>query len=267
MKKKLLVIILLLISQSYSLYSQCISAELSVTWKLGYHIFQKDSLLNIPYLNITYRNNCDNSYYFFKLSPRSEEEPMVVCLPLTNYGDDSTPLKRAMAHDNYANEHFTVEIGGRPWDSIGWWIEGGNINYVRRYPTDHDITCCLYEIYKYIISKRGNNSKGRGYGYFQPSLITSENILTTSLREQFVLLKPGETTTDTYNLIGYKIVEGCFTFIINQKDIKDYVIGYIYDSNTNKNITGEIALPETVGEYFRYSGSFNTNKVTVCFGD
>ena len=34
-----------------------------------------------------------------------------------------------------------------------------------------------------------------------------------------------------------------------------------------KNVEQELELPEIVGEYQLYSGAFNTNKVTVCFGE
>jgi hypothetical protein len=90
--------------------------------------------------------------------------------------------------------------------------------------------------------------------------ITPENIISGFIKDQFVFLKSGETYIDTYNLIGFKLVEGCFTFMIDSEDIKDYVIGIGQE-------TEEFELPAIVGEYSLYSGAFNTNKVTVCFGD
>jgi len=69
MKPKILLITVFLFLQTNSIFSQCISIELSITWETGYDIFKKDSIVEIPSLNITYRNNCDTNYYFFKVSP------------------------------------------------------------------------------------------------------------------------------------------------------------------------------------------------------
>jgi len=257
MKAKILFITLFLLLQGKSVFTQCISIELSITWKLGYDIFNKDSVINIPMLNIIYRNNCDTNYYFFKISAKDGKH-MVMCPALRSFTNNSTPLSRAMAHDNYANENFDVKIGRSPRNNIGWWIEGGNADYVRKYGIDHDIRCCLHDIYEYFNFGRYDTSERLKHGYFQPSLFTPENILSGSVQYQFVFLKPGETHIDTYNLIGYKIVEGCFTFLISQDTIMSYVLG---------SDSIEIELPEIVGEYQLFSGAFNTNKITVCFGN
>jgi len=97
--------------------------------------------------------------------------------------------------------------------------------------------------------------------HFEPEDLLPENIILDPVKDQFVFLKPNEIHTDTYNLVAYKIVEGCFTFFIKRKEIKNYVATY------KDEIDQEIELPEIVGEYHRYSGAFNTNKVTVCFGE
>ena len=101
---------------------------------------------------------------------------------------------------------------------------------------------------------------------FSADDILSENII-SSVGEQFVFLKSGETYTDTYNLIAFKILGGCYTFHTFDNIIENYVLTTEMDSVTKRPVEQKLELPETVGEYFRYSGSFNTNKVTVCFGD
>ncbi|MCL2435898.1 MAG: hypothetical protein FWD09_07165 [Lentimicrobiaceae bacterium] len=262
MKLKILFITAFLFLQGQFLFSQCISIELSVTWKMGPDIFNKDSVKSIPILNITYRNNCDTNYYFFKISPRKDGEPMVLCLAMVNYIDFDL-LKRAMAHGNYINENFNVIMGKSPWYNSGWDIEGGSVDYIEKRSFSLGVERCLYEIYDYLYSKRHYKTTPQGfYNSFTPSFLTPENIISGFLQDQFVFLKPGEVHVDTYNLIGYKIVEGCFTFLIGQDEIKSYVIG----SGEEKG-TQEIELPEIVSEYLRYSGGFNTNKVTVCFGE
>ena len=263
MKSKLLLILTLFILQGKCLYSQCLSIELSITWETGYDIFRRDSVIAIPKLNITYRNNCDTNYYFFKASPRKDGELMVLCPAMVNYVDFDL-LKRAKGHENYASENFNVIIGACPWYNNGWDIEGGSTDYIRKYSIDHEIKCCLHNIYDYIHWKRNSKAKPKGnYAIFAPSTLTSENIISGSLQDQFVFLKTGETHVDTYNLIGYKIVEGCFTFLIGRDEIKNYVLG----RGEEWGATQELELPELVGEYFRYVGGFNTNKVTVCFGE
>jgi len=93
-----------------------------------------------------------------------------------------------------------------------------------------------------------------------------ENLI-NSVGERFVFLKSGETHSEPYNLIAFIILEGCFTFHTLDNIIENYVLTTQMDSATKRPVEQKLELPETVGEYFRYSGSFNTNKVTVCFGD
>ena len=257
MKVKILLITMLLFMQ-VQLFSQCISIELSITWKMGVDMFKRDSVLSIPILNVTYRNNCNTNYYFFKVSPRKDGQLLVLCPALRSFTDDFTPRERAMAHDNYVNEKFNVKIGGSPRDNIGWQIEDRDADVIKKQSIEHNISCCLHDIYTYFNVGRCDNSASLKHGYFKPSLFTPENILSGSIQYQFVFLKPNETHIDTYNLIGYKIVEGCYTFYIGQDEIKKYVLGT--DSI-------EIELPSVVGEYQLYSGKFNTNKITVCFGE
>ena len=245
--------------QSISLFSQCISVELSVTWEMGYDIFKKDSIVSIPKLNITYRNNCDTNYYFFKVSPRKDGSIMILCSGMMQY-EDNDYLKWAKLHGNYANQKFNVIMGKTPWYNAGWDIFNDTKDSYEGHYFER-IGCDLDEIYQYMYA--GNYFKRviKMPFYFVPSDITPENIL-TSVSDQFVFLKSGKTFVDTYNLIGFKIVEGCFTFMILKNEIENYVIAF-HDHKNSINVE----LPKIVGEYYRYSGGFNTNKVTVCFGE
>jgi hypothetical protein len=260
MKKKLLFITTLLLLQGEILFSQCISVELSVTWKMGYDIFNKDSIVSIPILNITYRNNCDTNYYFFKVSPRSDGMAMTTCIMPPYYSEDNNDnYKRAKNHHKYTNQNFNIIMGGLFSYRAGWMIFTDTIDYSSRFSTEY-INCSLQDIYDYVYSIGFRDYKRPGY--FVSSDITSENIISGYfIKDHFVFLESGKTHIDTYNLIGFKLVEGCFTFIIDQKEIENYIItGFGFDEQ-------KIELPTVVGEYHRYSGAFNTNKVTVCFGD
>ena len=256
MKVKILFITMLFFMQ-VQLFSQCISIELSVTWQMGHDIFNKDSVISVPILNITYRNDCDANYYFFKVSPRKDGENMVLCLALRS-SSNYNKLEIAKLHANYANENYNVQIGGRPWYNMGWEIIEDTFEYYLNNPNKFPPSCSLEDIYDYLYSENCYGVKKAQHGYFKPSILTPENILSGTVTDQFAFLKPNENHVDTYNLIGYKKIEGCYTFYIGQDEIKKYVLGT--DSI-------EIELPSVVGDYQLYSGKFNTNKVTVCFGE
>jgi len=261
MKVKTLLIIALLFLQWNFVFSQCISIELSVTWKMGYDIFNKDSVISIPMLNITYRNNCDTNYYFFKVSPRKDGYSMVRCYALRNIFDHELQKIAKSYQYNYTNRAFNVLIGKGNSINKAWEIVEDTIEFFLKDPSKERISCALQDIYQYLCSERYNKSTKNNHKCFEPSIVTPENILSGSGLERFVFLKPNETHIDTYNLIGYKFVEGSFTFHIDQNVIKNYVLGL------DAGRTIEIKLPAVVGEYQLYSGSFNTNKVTVCFGE
>ena len=254
MVTKILQLVCLLL-QGHFLFSQCINVELSVTWEEGSDIFQKDSLVDIPKLNITYSNICDINYYFFKVSPRSDGRPMVICYAMFQQ-EDNDSLKRAMpSYNNYANQNFNVIIGGKPLYDAGWKISSDTANYHRKLSIE-PVECYLEEIYQYLYPDHLDKAIEK-YLNFVPNL-SPENIISGSVKDLFVFLKPGEIFIETYNLIGFKLVEGCYTFIIGQDRIEDYVIFSLHDTPK---------LPAIVGEYQLYSGNFNKNKVTVCFGE
>jgi hypothetical protein len=253
MKAKILFITLFLLLQGQSLFSQYISIELSVTWETGADIFETDSIISIPMLNITYRNNCDTNYYFLKVSPRKNEESIVVCWGSMQWIEDDL-FKRAKRHGNYANQNFNVTMGRDPFFDAAWMIFSDTTNYRTHWPIE-TINCTIESIYDYYY---------REYSYdtdhlwdYTPSDVTPNNILGL-FNDQFVFLKPNETHIETYNLIGFKEVEGCFTFLIDKDTIENYVVDVM---------NRKTELPTVVGEYHRYSGAFNTNKVIVCFGD
>ena len=140
-------------------------------------------------------------------------------------------------------------------------------------PNLTSVNFCLKTYNNKVPNRLSNSSKWQ----FEPPDVLPENLL-DSVGDKFVFLKSGETHIDTYNLVAFQIVEGCYTFFIDQEDIKDYVLhteiiftnrDWIINEKgevTVKTIEHKLELPEIVGEYHLYSGAFNTNKVTVCFG-
>jgi len=102
--------------------------------------------------------------------------------------------------------------------------------------------------------------------------IRQDTIMNTSLRK-FVFLKPGETLVEKYNLIGFQIVGGTFTFQLDNTKSLDYVevqpdVDAIdtYEIVCENNIRHiRKKLPLKVGEYKLFSGNFLNNKTTVSF--
>ena len=268
MKIKTLLITLLLILQGGLLFSQCISIELSITWAMEYDIFQKDSTISVPTLNIIYRNNCETNYYFFKVSPRKDSMlSLVTCTVLFQHHNPIDYLARATHYRNYANQNFNVIMGHNPWYNAGWEVHSDPVGYHEDY-SSVSISCDLQNIYDYIYLINYNNYEiPRDYLIAPLDVITPEQITSDFVKNQFVFLKHGEIHIDTYNLIGFKLVEGCFTFLIAKDEIENHVIGIQTDSISSQIMYPKLELPAIVGEYQLYSGAFNTNKVTVCFGD
>ena len=259
MKAKALFITTLLLLQGQVLFSQCISIELSVTWAMGYDIFNKDSTISIPTLNITYRNNCDTSYYFFKVSPRSDSSAMLSCWGSIHYDGDNDYLKSARFCSEYTDQKFNVIMGWEDSYDTGWLVFSDTVDYPEQFSMEN-IHCSLQLIYDYIYF--GKYRACKSPAYFVPSDITTGNIISNDfVKNQFVFLKPNETHIDTYNLVVYKTLGACFTFLI-EKDIVEKYVMIEYGKDKQK-----MELPTIVGEYQLYSGAFNTNKVTVCFGD
>jgi len=222
-----------------------------------------------------------------QVSDNKNSLPPVGCGIMFHYPDEyyfyPDYLQRAKSHLKYANQDFKVRIGGGLFYLNSWDILNDTVDFYNVH-ADAVVSCDLQDIYEYIcrVEKFEDNTKRTPEGAmkleFEPEDLYPENLL-NSAGDRFLLIKSGETYTDTYNLVAFQIVEGCYTFFIAQEDIKDYVLyteTIFTDKDwtinekgeiTVKNIEQKLELPPVVGEYQLYSGGFNTNKVTVCFGE
>ena len=272
MKSKVLVIIALLYFQVQLVFTQCISVELSVTWKIEHDIFKKNLMVCVPLLNITYRNISNTNYYFLKVSDSKDGLPMMPyagSLHPSNFDEylrwRDDYFERAKTHGNYASQNFHVRIGGMPLYSNGWYVHNDTLDHHEEHEIDF-INSNLADIYEYIYRSSKSDYVEKKL-YFSPSDLTPENIL-GAVKDQFVFLKPNETYTDTYNLVGFQLVEGCFSFSINQKSFKNYVlIQPTWDNNLSYWTEQKMELPVKVGEYHLYSDLIFTNDVTVDFSE
>jgi len=269
MKTKILIISAILLLQANFLFAQCISIELSVTYDKEYNALYKKSKVKIPKLNITYRNNSDSNYYFLKVYNGRDKLPGFMCTHLIGHQATQKPDYKKLINYNtksYSKQNFNVSITN--WHEYGgfWEVYCDTVDITKEHFPDL-INCSLNGLFTYI--RLGNDPdyyKKIIKCFFEPIDVFPEKIL-GSVKEQFVFLKSGETYTDTYNLVAFQIVEGCYTFYIAQENIASYVGTTHYDSEVKKYINQEIELPAVVGEYQLYSGGFNTNKITVCFGE
>lgn len=258
----------MLLSIYATTYSQCISIELSARWVKGYDVFQKDSIICYPELIITYRNMSDTNYYFQKVSESRIGLPMLPIGHLLQYPIEEylNPdyLKRAKMYGKYSGENYTVIFGGSSF-SKGWIVVNDTSNIEVEQEIDL-INDDLANIYEYIY--RENYDKQRDslneYNTHYTLSDTVPKLILDKFKDKFVFLRPGEIYTDTYNLVGFKLVKGCFTFNIIPY-LPAYVYTTIWDKSQSKYIEVKIELPKVVGNYKLYSGSFNSNKIAITF--
>lgn len=265
MKTKYIIITIVLAFNIQYTFSQDVSIELSVNWKLNEHSFYKDSIMCVPILNITYRNNSENNYYFLKISDNHKGCPIIGRGGLLNYPVEEylhpNYLKRANKHLDYSRKTYSVIIGQDILFEKGWIIEDEtDTNKIKEIDFINDD---LANIYEYLYKKQTNvisDSIEQVQLYYDKLRLTSDEILKNT--DKFVFLKTGEYYTESYNLVGFELVKGSFIFYVDSDCLKDYVItGQSFDKG--KYIDIKTYLPKQVGKYKLYSGDFKTNKVII----
>lgn len=260
----------MLLSFYLSAYSQSVSVELSTKWVKGYDIFQKDSAIYYPELIITYRNNSDTNYYFQKVSDSRYDLPLLsrgtlLQYPIEEYLNPNY-FKRAKTHGNYANDNYKVIIGGDTSFSKGWIVVSDTVNIEVEQEIDM-INDDLADIYEYIYRENCVNqsdSLKEVKTHYTTSDIIPEVII-DKFKDKFVFLRPFEIYVDTFNLVGFQLLKGCFTFYICPF-LPTYVYTTpIWDESQSKYIETKALLPKKVGEYLLYSGNFNSNEISIKF--
>jgi len=259
---------------SINTLAQNVSIELSIHWQMEKDIFDEDLMMNTPFLNITYRNNSDENIYFNKVS-----SPNRVGLPPTGrgillqypYNEWLNPNWRNRAESSvkmspyFMNENYRIRIGDLfSLFKVGWHIVNEADSCVE---CEVDIiNDCLTDIHEFIYYKKyPERIRAPSEFRLQKNDLSEEGILSV-IKDLFVFLKPNEIYTDTFNLVAFQVVKGTFTFTIKKDTIPDFVWGdYFRDDTQNKYTEQKIKLPDKVGEYHIYSGSFFTNSVTVEF--
>lgn len=266
MKLKFLISIIIFTFSGMLLYSQCISVELTVKWNKEANVFRNDSIDCIPKLCITYRNNSNLDYYFHKFSNSEDEYPEFISGMMFHYPyeDYINPdyLKRAKNHYVHSGENFRVVIGAYPSFNEAWIVEKDSSNQsltgIRDIINQHLLD--IYNYYYYKKKKVQNSTIPMKFG-FSVSDLDPENLLKSS--DEFVFLRKEEVHVDTFNLIGFEMVKGTFTFQVNPEYLKDYVTTESFKDGNFNSI--ESKLPSKAGDYQLYSGDFRSNQVSITF--
>ena len=244
--------------------SQCVSIELSVSWKRDSFVFKsKENTYCYPSLEITYRNNSLQPLYFLKvLHPYNG-------LPRTFYLIHVLPQNRANLPLNCDNtgENYTVCFDDVPaMFNQTWYILSDSTYIEGEYEVDF-VNDDLYRVYQNVFDTLSNESvfSPNHRVFFKESDFIFEEYPEEVVKNQFVFLKPGESYIDTVNLIGFLLVGGNYTFRIKDDCLKSYVLGASrQDVEKEIFIETRIPLPPYIKEYKLYDGEIRTNEVRIC---
>lgn len=281
--------------------AQDISIEFSIEWKdkldFQFKELEQESI-RPAYLNITYRNISDSSLYCLKITEGIFGLPEIMQwhdhyfnrnFPLPsdegyskrryfvgfksnpyyhmnftwNIRNDTTDIEYKIIKDWERPFFYSVACDGCPIGLIGG--DTAVINDWLFYTLD-DIYNFIYSNYYPEIQKKVNRIVKEQRSHYSTD-ITQDTIMNNS-RDKFVFLNPGERYVDKYNLIGFQLAGGTFTFQLDDTQSLDYVeLEPVYEDNNKMDINHQIKkqLPLKVGEYSLFMGNFLTNKVTVHF--
>lgn len=241
------------------LFSQCISIELSVIWKREsppppFSFAESDPC--VPYLNITYRNNTTDSLYFLKVFQYMNSFPS-----FCSYGSTIEDYDPTLIVD-YSNQNFSIYLDVSSEYLNHWLVFPDTMNRYKEYliPSINDDLAYIYNRLTYIRT----TSPGAKQIRYSPSDLIPEVILDKH-KDRFVFLNPGETYTDTLNLFGFKLIKGIFTFNMCSSIPEGVVFNSFWDDINNRLVLERMELPKVVGKYKLFSGSINTNNISIKF--
>jgi hypothetical protein len=260
---------------SLNAVAQNVSIQLSIHQQLKQDIFNEDSVVNTPMLNVMYQNNSNKNVYFKKVSWTDESG-----LPITGYGSlmqypyeewlNPNWRKRAEAALSFseftAGNNYIVEIGGFQ-SCFGSWHIVNEADTCIECETDL-INDCITDIHAFVNHKKQiERFEDYQKSQFHKEDLPENSILNTGSR-YFVFLKPGEIHTDTFNIIAFKLIKGNFTFSIGENIITEteYVdMGHVWNETQKRLIRQTVKLPDKVGNFNLYTGAVLTNNLQISF--
>jgi hypothetical protein len=158
---------------------------------------------------------------------------------------------------NETDENYTVYFSDYPFYNQFWEVRNDTINIYDEYGYETDlINDNLYRVYRDIFDTLSWESTSAFKIAFKESDFIFEDYPNDNVRNQFVFLKPGESYTDTVNLIGFLLIGGNYTFKLSRDVLKNYVLGEPLHEI-------KIYLPSHIKEYKLYDGEIRTNEVRI----
>ena len=253
--------------------SQNLSVEFSVEWRCDKSdIYNKDSYIykeldinRVPYLKIRYNNLSDTAIYFPKIYYNALGLPVIFgnTYPI-NYADPADRGKSLYT----LSDKSSIVMG----KSIVYMDDWGSLNGILEILEVSE----AYNEEEYIISPINDlldhvyDSLFDGYGYFRSRLeeLQDDQIL-GELKDYFVFLAPLSDYVEYYNLSGFVLIGGDYSFEIRSMDMSDSIIlnglTATWDEQQKCYISKTAPLPKTIDGYHLYSGEFLSNKIEIEF--
>lgn len=291
--KGLLIIIYLVFTDGYS---QSVSIDMSVKWEpenvslniSGYNKF--DTLVTVPFLIITYRNNMNYPVYFRALFDSDDEYPL---LPYeSNFGNRIDLARGLEKLYDYSSGKFNVYSLSR-----GYYNGMCEITPKSIAKNPDTISVINYDISRiHLVLKTQNildklNIKKKlscfnfpdketisynqadsilsllGYNNEQKLEFSTSDFLERgkdpTMNNRFIFLKPKETQVQKVNLIGFYIVGGSYEFCFENKAPR-YVLGdSYYDNNEKKWKYKKVKLPAKINGHKLISSKIRINNTKL----
>lgn len=250
------IILLVAVFFVFESYGQKLSIELSIEWKYEESdIYSRLNFNNVPFLKIRYNNLSNDSIFLPKVYknayflPQFAAGTLMADFKLNDFDKMHVP-----------SIDWNVLIGGMPPNNMQWEVLPDSIDYDSEHEVG-EINQILSDIYNSIFKFNESNT----VRYDQITDIKELQIL-GELKEDFVFLLPHLNHVEYYNLVGFKVVGGCYSFALAFSKISDFLLTYSTWSNENEKWEfKEAQLPDKVGDYHLYSGNFLTNKIEIKF--
>jgi len=233
--KKIIILTVAFIAMHTTLLSQNVIVELKTHWATEYNCLN-DTIGEVPYLDVIYKNNTGQDVYFVKVC-ESFVYPDFSDVTMMNYvdkHDDDFIKKRAMRYLSYTS-CYNVYVGDI------WTIYDTVHNPEFDLITDEFINSDVYYIYEWM--KQQN-----------PNICILDSCGNDTVNTVF--LKSGDSYTDSYNIAPLLINNGMYIFKIDGvKYNHKYAIAKYRDNCKDRGIPAkQKLLPERIGNFRRYDG-------------
>ena len=244
-------------------FSQNISVELSTIWKkTEKKRWNKIRLAQTPYLILKYTNLCDKPIYMLK--PSSSFDFSVNFMICSNEKEliDKKYLNKLQS--NYTNKKFEVVISGISDLNSKWVVLDDGQNYWEEYESSFQ-NLYLQNIYSNFYkdfrpNKQNHLSKDNIF-------IINKDSISEEFKHHFLFLEKSESLIISYDLTGFQVLGGNYTFKLSTDESKNYVeTTNSWDENQKMWIYKKEFLPLIVNGFNLYEGKINTNEISIKFG-